>query len=164
MPTQIRVGGEWQEPSACKVFLSGSWRDVVSVKIYKDSAWRTVANFTAPGDDGGSAGSLTLAATPSGLSSTNSDSSQSVGDFIATPSGGLAPYAYVWSIVTSAAGPTFTIDAPARARTSVTASGLSLASTKTCTIQCVVTDGLGSSATSNAVGASFTRELGGPNP
>ncbi len=161
MPTQIRLGGIWVEPSACRVRFGGAWRNIVSIKVFKDAAWRTVANFTAPGSGetpgtgGGSGGSMTLAASPTSLSKAGIAVSLTTGSTTATPSGGRSPYTYVWSFVSLNGD--ITINSPFLASTTLTARGMIETPNQDCSIRCTVTDSLGSTAASNTVACDFTR-------
>lgn len=152
------VGGRWASPSTAEAYVGGAWRSIQYAEAYIGGAWRTVANFTPPGGGGGGGGSLSLSVSPTSISRTGTASSITTGAITVTPSGGLAPYTYAWSIVSSDAGPTFSIGSPSYASTPVTASAITVLDTPyNCTIHCVVTDSLGVSATSSSVTATFTR-------
>lgn len=176
MPTKIRKGGTWQSITACKVFAQGAWRDIVAIKVFSGGTWRLVGNFTAPppppsggggsgsgggGGGGGGGGTITLSLSTASIRgiATNSATITSTGVTV-TPSGGSAPYSYLWSIVTQDGLATYTINSPTTATTAVTGSGLPSDTTVSCTIHCVVTDSLGTTATSGSVAASFTNQSG----
>lgn len=145
---QIFFGGAWREITSAQVFANGAWRDLVQIQEYFSSAWREVANFTAAPGDEGSGSPLTVAATPSTIT-THGGASQTSAAFTATPSGGLAPYTYVWSFNFEAAGPVFTINSPTLATTTVSATGLS--GSKQAWLLCDCTDALGAHANTNTV-------------
>lgn len=123
--------------------MSGAWRTISQIVDYHSGAWRIVANFS-------SSMSVALSATALSPNGRNPLTSSSV---TATPSGGLAPYAYAWSIVSEDRPGTNVINSPTLATTTVTATGPE--GTVACVIQCDVTDSLGVAATSDPVTISF---------
>lgn len=156
--TEIRKGGVWRDITACKIFEQGVWRDLVQVKIYKSSAWRTVANFTAPaGGGGGGGGTLALSLNNTVIEGSGSLSLIHSNPIVCTPSGGLTPYTYVWSIVSHDAFAIYSVVTPGLASTRVNASGISSGVTGECVVHCVVTDALGTTATSSNVDVFLTR-------
>lgn len=84
----------------------------------------------------------------------NNDTTVS-GNLTATPSGGLAPFTYVWSVVSfdGASSPTF--GTSTSASTSVTQTGVIASDTKTATLQVIVTDSAGQTG-SAIILATFT--------
>lgn len=152
MPTNIRFGGIYRDPSGCRAFKGSAWRNILQIQVYKGGAYRIVANFTAPGSGdtpppsggggGGSSGSLTLSVTPSALETDSFASPITTDGALATPSGGLAPYTYVWAKLS---GDNITVNSPASASTSFTGS-VPADSTRSAIFRCTCTDSLGTSA------------------
>jgi hypothetical protein len=157
MPIQVRFGGAWRAITGAQVYAGGAWRQLVAAQVYSGGAWRQVANFTPPGGGGGGGGSLAVTTSSNAISGLGAPSSTTVttNSVTATPSGGLAPYTYAWSFV-STDGQSYTINSNAVATTTVTGSGLPLDTANTCTIHCVVTDSLGTTATTSNVVATLT--------
>ena len=126
---QARIGGVWRTIAAAKAYINGAWRTPSTAKAYVSGAWRTVANFVSP---------ITLAITGQYQSISSTSQSQT-----ATPTGGLAPFAYVWATVSSSYPLTFS--GGTAATTTVATS--SPYTDEYVTVQCTVTDALGTSAT-----------------
>lgn len=82
----------------------------------------------------------------------NTTVSGSVG---AVPSGGLAPFSYTWSVVTFSAGASPAFTAPSSATTTVIQTGVAPEALETATLQVVVNDSAGQTAT-GTVDVSFT--------
>jgi hypothetical protein len=153
MAVQVRKGGVWQTITGAQVFANGAWRALVAIQIFANGAWRQVGNFTTPAGGGAA---ITVSLTDPGLSTVGPSSTLTSAAMHATPSGGVAPYSYAWSIVSADPGPTFTINSPALASTTVTAASIGpIGSNVACTIKCVVTDSLGNTGTSANADMSF---------
>lgn len=100
---------------------------------------------------------MVLTATPATLTKTGLAASQTCGTITATPSGGLTPITYAWSIVSQDTA-IASINSPTLASTTVSAGGLPADDdAHDVIIRCVATDHLGVVATSNTVTVSFTR-------
>lgn len=164
----VSIGGAWVSPSGAEVFAGGSWRTLQYGEAYIGGAWRTIANFTPPsppppsggGGGGGGGGSLSLTLSTISISKRARSSTLITNAVTITPSGGLAPYAYAWSIIGYDPGPTYALTAPSFATTSASASIPSSQVTYTATLQCVATDSLGVTATSDVVTATFYQTAG----
>lgn len=165
MPIKIRKGGVWQDITAGKVFANGSWRSLIQIKVYKGGSWRTVANFTAPAEPppstggsggGGGGGTITVTLNKGHVEAISSNSVILTEPVTATPSGGRAPYTYAWSIVSHDTNATYSIVSPTVATTQVKAVGIPEEDSGTATFHCVVTDSLGTTATSATIPAGFT--------
>jgi hypothetical protein len=160
MAIKVRFGGVWQTITGGQVFSGGAWRSLVAVQVYSGGAWRQVGNFTPPGTGGGGGGALSLSLSTTaigGRAGTGATAMTTSNSATVTPSGGLAPYSYAWSVVSSDGQATYTIDSSTLSTTTATATSLGgpLPSSCGCTIHCVVTDSLGATATSDIVNASF---------
>ena len=151
MPMQLRLGGAWQQISGAKVFANKSWRTLVAMRVYSGGAWRLVANWTppSPGGGGGGGGNLKLTLSPTSFARTSTQDTFSV-SLTATPSGGLTPYTYSWTVVTSTTS--ITLSAATAAITQATASGLTLNVQESATLRCTVTDSLGVSTHADVSG------------
>jgi hypothetical protein len=146
MTMKVRQGGSWQTITAGKAYVGGAWRSLVAIKIFASGAWRTVANFTPPSGGGGGTGggggggtggggTLSLSASPSSLYTTSFSSSMTSDPCTITPSGGLAPYTYAWTMIAGTAG----ITSPTFATTTFTKTTSGIANV---TARCTVTDSL----------------------
>jgi hypothetical protein len=156
MAVQVRIGGIWRTISSTKVFANGAWRNLVAMQVYANGAWRVVGNFTPPSPPppsgggtggGGGGGSMTLSISPvsQNVSSTTANVPAGV---TATPSGGLLPITYSWSILTDEGGADFSIFGSTSASCVVRAFNMAIPDSTGCTVQCTATDSLGVSATS----------------
>lgn len=137
MTMKVRIGGDWKDIGAGKVFASGAWRTLVAIKVYFEGAWRDVANFTAPTPE---APGFTVTA-PTSVRTVGTLSTIRSSAVTVTPSGGLAPYTYSWT------APGATIGTPHRASTTFTVNGMVYEDERELTAACVVADALGSTAT-----------------
>ena len=152
MPMQLRLGGAWQQISGAKVFANKSWRTLVAMRVYSGGAWRLVANWTPPspgGGGGGGGGTLNLTISPSSFAQT-SRNDPVVQSLTATPSGGLTPYTYSWTVVTSTASVTFT--KPTSASTAAQVFTTTINEPDSATLRCTVTDSLGVSTHADVSG------------
>lgn len=140
------MSGAWRTITAAEAFVGGAWRTLVSAEAYVSGAWRGVGTFVQP---------LTLATSPSAVSKTAHAFIITSDPVTATPSGGAGPYSYAWSVFSG--GP-FTINSPTSATTTITANVTG--GDKSGTVQCVVTDSLGTTA-SATVDVSITYDTGG---
>lgn len=88
------ISGAWQPNILRGEALIGSqWRRFTRGEAYKGGAWRSIATFVQP---------LTVSISPSqvqGFANPLKPTTQTIttGTAIATPSGGLGPYTYLWS-------------------------------------------------------------------
>jgi hypothetical protein len=136
---QIYFGGAWREITSGQIFANGAWRNLVQIQEYFSANWREVANFASSG----SGGSLSLVASPDEID-THGTTDLTSAQFTATPAGGLAPYTYLWAFTSQDGGVVFSINSPTLAITTVTMTGtLGPNSSKIATLQCTVTDSLG---------------------
>lgn len=137
MAMLMRLGGAWKTISAGKIFASGAWRNLKAVKIYAGGAWRDVASFVQP---------ITLAITPSPFAGRGPGPIVTSSSITATPTGGSAPFSYAWTVLSGAV----TINSPTLASTTV--NGNISGGNISATLQCVVTDSFGSTATQTVTG------------
>ena len=167
MTMLVRKGGSWRTITGAYVFANGSWRQLVAIKVRAGGQWRTVANFTAPpapppggsGSGGGGGGTLSLLLSATIIRGSAAGGSITTSDVTVTPSGGAAPYTYSWSVVSSDGFTVYNCTSSTTATTAAHAASVNPGVTDTCTIHCVVTDSLGTTATSGNVTASFTNTL-----
>lgn len=134
MTAQAFVGGAWVTLRRGQVRVGGAWRNLTRVKVYKGGQWRDGPIFVTP---------LSASASPSDVSGSASSlggTTVTSGYATATPSGGLAPFTYSWSV-----GGGLTITNPASA---TTAFSKFLSPTQEILTDgtCTVTDALGSTA------------------
>lgn len=141
MGMQVYAGGAWRNISDLRVYANKAWRRITNVKVYVSGAWRDVARFVD---------ALSLSTPPNFAVSNNN--STIFGFAGVTPSGGLAPFAYAWT-VTASSGGTVTVSAgTTTASATFRATGVALNHTATATFKCVVTDSLGQTAQSTVTG------------
>ena len=128
------ISGAWRTVRRGEVTIGGAPRLITRVEVYRSGAWYRDARFTSP---------LTVTA-PSvdgtvfsqrGSAYVTSSPSQ------ATPSGGLSPYSYLWSITSG----TVTSNTPTSASNTFAAT-VNFNSTKTATARVTCTDALGATA------------------
>lgn len=170
MPIQVRKGGVWNQLVSGEVFANAAWHSLVAVKVYANGAWRLVANFTPPsppppsgggGGGTGGGGTMTLVASPSSQSVSSTTANVSAG-VTATPSGGLTPITYSWSIISDGGVADFSLFQSTSASTVVRAFNMAIPDNTFATVQCTATDSLGVTATSNIATIGFvTIQRGG---
>jgi hypothetical protein len=163
---QIRKGGAWRTTASAQAYINGAWRTILNGKCFKGGKWRDACNFTVPTPTPSPTPTptpgLSLAVSPSSSYVISADPIVVSDPITATPSGGAAPYNYVWSIVYSD-GHSFTIT-PNSATTAVRAT-LTSGATASCTIHCVCTDNTGLTGTSPLVPITLQRPvISGPLP
>lgn len=140
----VRLNGAWRTISSGKVYLNGAWRTLSYGNAYVSGAWRKIATFVQ---------TLTLSISPP-PDATEAAFTMTSNATTATPSGGLGPFTYAWSVVSSSGLSGISINSPTTASTTVTASVNGPAgSFGTVTLQCIATDSLGSTASATVVGS-----------
>lgn len=134
---RARTGGAWQEVETGRVYVDGAWRELTEARAYISGQWETIAQFVSP---------LSLSLSQSTMSATR------VGDgFVttlpntATPSGGRAPYSYVWTRIVGTGGSALS---PSSATTRFTRFVFNDTSA-TETFRCTATDNFGTTATAD---------------
>ncbi len=137
---QATVSGEKKPVQAFEVRVGGVETPVkiaqVRVGGVAKTFWQEMTATAAPSSVSGAANS------PSPISVVTSSST-------ATPTGGAAPYTYLWS----GGGAGWSIDSPASATTSFTRSGLSPNESDFANFICTVTDAGGIAAPTNSIEA-----------
>lgn len=141
---QVRIGGAWVSPKNAKAFISGAWRTLIRGKAYVSGAWRDCATFVQP---------MSVA-----LSGTMRSNTQTCGPLTATPTGGLGPFSYAYSVTSPPS--LVTVASP----TSATSYFYSSTTRQfAASILCTVTDSLGTVATASAnIVFNYDPSLGGP--
>lgn len=162
---QTRKGGAWRTTTSAQAYINGAWRQILYGKAYKGGAWRDVCNFTTPTPSPSPtptptptptpAPSLSISVSPTSIDTATADSIVVSDPVTATPLGGLSPYSYLWSIVSSD-GHSFTITAPTSATTSVRCNLSVPGASASGSLQCSVTDSSGLSGTSATVPFTLT--------
>lgn len=140
------ISGAWRTIRRGEVTVGGSPRTITRVEIYKDGAWRNAARFTS-----------TLTVSAFGVSgynfNTNNRPARVTSDTAqATPSGGLGPYSYAWTIISGSAA----ANSPNMAATSFSQTVTS-GVTEDSIARVTCTDSLGSVATAD-ITVSLTNE------
>ena len=134
---EIFASGNWRNIRRGEVLIGGAWRGLTRIEVYRGGAWLQAAVFTSP---------MTLFANNvSGIGrnrgkpvSVVSSTSQ------ATPTGGLGPYSYNWTILSGGA----VANSPSMAATTFRQT-VAADTTEVSTARVTCTDALGTTATSN---------------
>jgi hypothetical protein len=87
------IAGAWREFNRAEIYIGGQWRRLTRAEGYIGGQWRSLATFIQP---------LTVSISPSqvqGFANPFKPTTQTIttSTAIATPSGGLGPYTYLWS-------------------------------------------------------------------
>lgn len=138
MPLSVRHQGALRSVTRLSVRVGGVLRPLKTLKVMDNGTLRTVANF-AP--------AMSASASPSvvgGNANGTSPATVTTNAATCTPSGGVAPFIYSWSVD----DPSVTITNPTSASTRFTATLFDDSRSGIAT--CVVTDSLGTSATATA--------------
>lgn len=117
---KLFIGGSWKEVSSAQAYIGGAWRRVTRKMVYASGAWRTAVVFVPP---------MTVSISPAlvgGYANPLKPTYQSVTTetATATPSGGLGPYTYAWTMgnTPNFASTNFTATVPPDTEQSSTAS------------------------------------------
>ena len=133
------LGSAWRTVSYGELLIGAAWKRLTRGEMYKDGAWRSLASFTP---------TLTVSVTPAPAiaytSPLHPTSSTAFTVMTATPAGGLGPYTYLYSIVSST-GSTPVIATPTLASTRISKTVPAFADI-TDDFNVVVTDSLGATA------------------
>lgn len=111
MPLKAVVGGVEKDAARAELTVGNAQKRVTRIEAWNGSAWKTVQAFVLP---------MSVAQSPSGTIVTDKIFdlelviSQSV---TAVVSGGLAPFTYAWTILSSIGPATPTVSTPAKATT-----------------------------------------------
>lgn len=139
MPLKVIVGTATKDAVRAEVTKGGVQKRVTRIEAWNGSAWKLVQSFAPP---------MTLAITPNGV---QGGDNQPYPVFVtsdpatATPTGGVGPYTYVWSISAPISS-----DSP-NAATSTFSGIVSPGSPLTGTATCTATDSLGTTASATVV-------------
>lgn len=136
MPLKVATGGAERPASEAFIYIAGAKKRVTRIDAWNGSAWKVVQAFVLP---------LTLSRAPSGTITTDKvfDLELVISKSITvTPSGGLAPYTYAWTIL-SGAGVYAAV--PTKATTTLRKT-MSLGQSVSGSARCTVTDSLGTPA------------------
>jgi hypothetical protein len=132
-----RKGSAWLTIISGEVYFNGAWRLLQYAEAYYSSAWRQIGNFAQP-----FTGITITPAEPGGSSSTSDTVTSSFAT--ATPTGGVAPFTYNWTLVSSTGLTGITINYPTSASTSVTATvTVPVGTAGYANVRCTATDSLG---------------------
>ena len=138
------AGGVLQTITVAKIRDGATLRQLRAIKLWDGAVMRTVAQFVDP---------LTVTASPSSVSSLGSGSTITSGSVTAIPSGGLAPYTYVWARTSGSA----TVNTPASAVTTFTETGMAADELRSNAFTCTVSDSSEQTAVLSGFIATFTR-------
>lgn len=133
------INGGWRQFSKkAEAYIGGKWRQLTRAEMYIDGEWRKVLSFALP---------LSISTIPSAVTGTNNFSRPikvTSDPVFSTPSGGLAPYTYAWTILNGGAVPS----SPASASTNFTQT-VNPGSTQFSAARVTITDALGTTATAD---------------
>lgn len=133
----VRVGGAWESPDRAEAYKDGAWRTLQYGEAYYSGAWRQIATFVP---------ALSVAISPTTASATGS--TVTTNSVTATPTGGLGPFTYAWTLVSNSGVTSPAITSPSTAATRFTGSPTD-GHSGTATFRCTVTDSLGTVATAD---------------
>ena len=145
MSLRIQDAGSLRTITRGKIMVAGVLRELREIKVQDGATLRTVATF---------ASTLSASASPtsaSGAQSSGSPISVTTTPATVTPSGGLAPFTYIWARASGVLGPV--ANSPNSATTSFT-STVDPGVTNVTVFRCTVTDAVGQESTAD-VTASF---------
>ena len=143
----VRIAGAWVSPTTAEAYVSGQWRALRYGEAYYNGQWRQIVSFVQ---------TLTLSLSPDPLGKGAQADTMTTAACTATPTGGLGPFTYAWTTVSSSGLSGVAINSPSASPTTFTATVTGgEGSTGTAVFRCTVTDSLGSTAT-DTVTVSFT--------
>lgn len=139
-----RINGAWVTPKTGQAYVNSAWHTLSFAKAYVSGAWRTIVTFVQ---------ALTLSVYGGSAKSTSATMSTGAS---AVPSGGLSPFTYVWSVLSSTNLSNISFSSTTVASPTITATVTSgnPGDSGTATVHCTVTDSLGSTASGQGT-ASF---------
>lgn len=124
-----------------------------NIRLRDATGLKVVWSATGPGSPGGGAYAVTaLPLTAGGYRARSGPTSVSTEAVTVTVSGGLEPYSYAWSLVSSGGG-TWTIESPTSPSSRFTRAAVDVDTTWSATFKCTVTDARGFTAYSPNVEA-----------
>lgn len=134
---RLFANGGWRDAAHGRVFVNGAWRTITRAMAYVGGTWRTAVQFAPPlGVSVPDETYVAVGGTPFG----------SGGAYVvATPSGGIAPYSYSWSVTSHSGAVTPSLSTPTLAGTSVNG-GAYQSSVDTVLLSVTVTDAIGQTA------------------
>jgi len=139
---KLFANGGWRDGARGSVFVNGAWRTVTRVMAYAGGAWKTAVQFAPPL-------SVSLP-TEYDVFVTGNPIGFGQAFVGATPSGGLAPFSYAWSIIGGSATPSASLGSPALASTAVNG-GAYQSSVEYVQLSVTVTDAIGQTATGGTI-------------
>ena len=139
MPLKVIVGSTTKDAARASVYPSTTAKRATRIEAWNGSAWKLVQSFAPP---------MTLAITPNGVEGITSFPFPVVvvsDSATATPTGGVGPYTYVWTISAP-----ISPDTPNAASTTFSAP-VSPGSPESGTATCTATDSLGTTTSATVV-------------
>lgn len=147
MTVSVRQAGALFAASNIRIKVGGLLKTVISGRVMVADALKT---FYAVSSE------LSLAVSPDSRLAVGFTATATSAAFTATPTGGIAPYSYAWSIV-SYEGALPTALNPSFASSGFRQTGLGIGDSNLCAIRCDVTDSIGTTAFDTAQ-VTFTRD------
>lgn len=140
---RFRKGGAWRDVESGFFRFGASWKRLVRGEYFDGSQWKQIASFVPP---------LSASIDPNFAGGTrNSPGIATTNPVTASPTGGQAPYSYVWELIS---GSLATANNPNSATTTFSAS-VGSDDNKTSTFRCAITDAIGQTASAEII-ATFT--------
>ena len=118
----------------------GITRTIKTIKVYDGATWRTVATFVEP---------ISLSLSDEYVLAIAGSATITSKIVTATPTGGTAPFTYLWTLVSHSGGVAPTINTPTTASTTFTKTGV--APDASATFRCTVTSATGGSASAEVL-------------
>lgn len=144
---RIQDAGTLRTITRGSVRVAGVTRALRTIKVMDGGVLRTVAVFADP---------LSVSISPSALAAFAQENTTVTTDTAsASPTGGLAPFTYAWTLQANGGGTASTANSASSATTSFTKTNVPLETTYSDTWRVTVTDAVGQTATANII-ASFT--------
>jgi hypothetical protein len=135
---KLFANGGWRDAARGRLFIGGAWRTITRAMVYTGGAWKTAVKFAStltvsiPAEY-----DVFVSGSPAGYGGTG---------VVATPSGGVAPYSYYWTVTSYSGFITPNLGTPTLAGTSVDAGAYEF-SINTVNLAVLVTDAIGQTAT-----------------
>jgi hypothetical protein len=145
----VRKGSAWKTIEYGEIFIGGAWRRLKYGEAYLSGAWKQIVSFIP---------ALTLAISPSSVGASGGATMTDAAT--ATPTGGLGPFTYAWTLVSNDGVTSPAATSPTTATTRFTGSATD-GHSGTATFRCTCTDSLGTTATADVAASWFIFAGGG---
>lgn len=154
MTQEAHIGGAWRTVQAGDAYIFGAWRRLLYAEAYIGGNWETIATYTTP---------MSVSFTPpfaAGSAASGSPVTVVTNTVTGVVTGGLGPFSYAWSLVSSSGGETSTASSPAFASSFFSKPSVASGEVWGDTFRLTVTDSIGSTA-SGDLAVSFSNNGAG---